>query len=141
MESGYGDSMLALQTALEEGAITWEDFADRVANINQVLFERRLHEPLDHWQDDTVREVDATAAQIEDTLNSVDVNIPTPDTADLETSVFDGITGSFSDALGKGFMGEWNNFSDLWDSLWKDSAKSITAIPEVVIKKEPCETP
>lgn len=41
---------------------------------------------------------------------------------------FGDITSSFSDMLGKGFTGEFESFSDLWDELWKDLAKSMSGI-------------
>jgi hypothetical protein len=41
---------------------------------------------------------------------------------------FDVMQSSFSDLLGRGFMGELESFSDLWDSLWQDLAKSMLGI-------------
>ena len=48
--------------------------------------------------------------------------------ADDTAGAFGDITSSFSDMLGKGFTGEFESFSDLWDELWKDLAKSMSGI-------------
>ncbi len=35
---------------------------------------------------------------------------------------------TFSDLLGRGFIGELETFADLWDAIWQDLAKSMTGI-------------
>jgi len=47
--------------------------------------------------------------------------------ADLD-SPFRNLESAFSDMLGKGFMGELESFSDLWDAVWQDMAKSMVGI-------------
>ena len=48
------------------------------------------------------------------------------------TTSFDETAGvlesTFSDLLGKGFMGELDSFRDLWDEVWQDLAKSMVGI-------------
>ncbi len=66
---------------------------------------------------DGVDEANKAAADIE--------IIPPGAPEEAKKSIFNSITGGISEALGKGFTGEWNSFMDLWDSLWQDAAKSM----------------
>jgi hypothetical protein len=47
---------------------------------------------------------------------------PTEEIADNTTSI---LGTAFSDMLGKGFMGELEDFGDLWDEIWQDLAKRM----------------
>jgi TP901 family phage tail tape measure protein len=38
------------------------------------------------------------------------------------------MASTFSDLLGKGFIGELETFADLWDSVWQDMAKAMSGI-------------
>ena len=48
--------------------------------------------------------------------------------ADATDDSTDMMASSFSDLLGKGFIGELETFADLWDAIWQDLAKSMMGI-------------
>jgi hypothetical protein len=74
--------------------------------------------------------VDAVAQSLEEYINGMSMDW----TMGLEemsgpTSEWAEITqNTFSDLLGKGFVGELEKFSDLWDAIWQDLAKSMAGI-------------
>jgi TP901 family phage tail tape measure protein len=128
VSEGGAEWMFGLKELLDAGAITFDEFADAVGEAGDDLFRQQLIDAGAEFVDETVDNVNQLERDINEILGGIDPELPPIDVTIPRKSIFDGIVGGLSDALGRGFNGEWNSFMDLWDSLWKDAAKSMTGI-------------
>jgi TP901 family phage tail tape measure protein len=125
INQGAGDWMFELEDLLEQGKISFEDFTAFVEYASDDLFRNKLEDDVGTWSEETAESANNLLDDLQQILGTgiygptVDMDIPKRD-------IWDGLTDGFADALGKGFMGEWAKFSDLWDAVWKDAAKAVT---------------
>ena len=63
---------------------------------------------------------------LENYMNGVTNSVQYLGTETAKTT--DMMASSFSDLLGRGFMGELETFADMWDAIWADLAKSMTGL-------------
>jgi TP901 family phage tail tape measure protein len=132
VNDGASDWMFELQKQLDEGELSWDYFAEAVEALWSDLMLEKMTEPTEEWAEETRKQGqeagEGLVEEVEQATDGLEIKPPEVDMEGPKTSIFDGITGGLSDALGKGFMGEWDSFSDLWDSLWQDAAKSMMGI-------------
>jgi TP901 family phage tail tape measure protein len=133
ISTGYSDIDEKIQDWIlvnEAAGVSLEELRE-VGEDNFSALERKILELRDEagaaFKDDLPQAVDEgtkkAADAAEQNLSDID-----PDMEGPKKSIFNGISGAFSDALGKGFEGEWKSFRDLWDNLWQDAAKSAAGM-------------
>ncbi len=128
------DAMKLLNKSLTDRRNTLRDLysqeEDQLEIWKDLEYQAKLNADADeYWLKQTKEGFEEVQAELDEYIRTMQIPIviPAPPTAPV-INAFEEIGQSFSDLLGKGFMGELETFSDLWDAIWQDLAKSMMGI-------------